>query len=98
MYGAGEPGNEATAWLVNSRFWVCTSLIPRPLTVVFGLGTRLCVHAYKIRKWCPTQRTAAGQYGVQLYRPVGIETVWSGTRGTYTNDLRMLNLPMVSFA
>ena len=27
-----------------SRFHVCTSLAPRPMTVVFGLGTRLCVH------------------------------------------------------
>ena len=27
----------------NSRFHVCTSLALRPMTVVFGLGTRLCV-------------------------------------------------------
>ena len=25
------------------RFQVCTNLAPRPMTVVFGLGTRLCV-------------------------------------------------------
>ena len=39
------------------------SLAPRPMTVAFGLGTRLhaCTHVYKIRKWRPTQRTAAGQ-------------------------------------
>ena len=29
---------------LSSRFHVCTSLAPRPMTVVFGLGTRLCVH------------------------------------------------------
>ena len=26
--------------LVNARFPVCTSLTPRPMTVVFGMGTR----------------------------------------------------------
>ena len=31
------------AALVNPRFHVCTSLAPRPMTVVFGLGTRLRV-------------------------------------------------------
>ena len=29
--------------VLNSQFHVCTSLTPRPMTVVFGLGTRLCV-------------------------------------------------------
>ena len=29
--------------LVNSQFRLCTSLIPKPMTVVFGLGMRLCV-------------------------------------------------------
>ena len=29
--------------LFNSRFHVCTSLAPIPMTVVFGLGTRLHV-------------------------------------------------------
>ena len=29
--------------VLNSRFHVCTSLAPRPNTVVFGLGTRLRV-------------------------------------------------------
>ena len=33
------------AALVNPRFHVCTSLAPRPMTVVFGLGTRLYVCA-----------------------------------------------------
>ena len=31
------------ARLVRSRFHVCTSFAPRPMTVVFGLGTRLHV-------------------------------------------------------
>ena len=35
------------------------SLAPRPMTVDFGLGMRLNVHVYKIRKWHSTQRTAA---------------------------------------
>ena len=26
--------------VLNSRFHVCTSLTPRPMTVVFGMGTR----------------------------------------------------------
>ena len=26
------------------RFHMCTNLTPRPMTVVFGLGTRLCFH------------------------------------------------------
>ena len=30
--------------LVNSRFRLCTSLVPRPMIIVFGLGTRLHVH------------------------------------------------------
>ena len=29
--------------VLNSLFHVCTSLAPRPMTVVFGLGTRLSV-------------------------------------------------------
>ena len=29
--------------MVNSRFHLCTSLVPRPMIVVFGLGTRLHV-------------------------------------------------------
>ena len=29
--------------VLNSRFHVCTSLAPRPMTVAFGLGTRLRV-------------------------------------------------------
>ena len=32
--------------LVNSRFCLCTSLIPWPMIMVFGLGTRVCVHLY----------------------------------------------------
>ena len=28
-------------WLINSRFRVCTSLAPKPMSVVYGLGTRL---------------------------------------------------------
>ena len=29
--------------VLNSRFHVCSSLAPRPMTVIFGLGTRLRV-------------------------------------------------------
>ena len=29
--------------ILNLQFHVCTSLAPRPMTVVFGLGTSLCV-------------------------------------------------------
>ena len=29
--------------VLNSRFHVCISLAPRPMTVVFSLGTKLCV-------------------------------------------------------
>ena len=29
--------------VLNSRFHVCISLAPRPMTVVFGLGTKLLV-------------------------------------------------------
>ena len=29
--------------VLNSRFHVCISLAPRPMTLVFGLGTRLLV-------------------------------------------------------
>ena len=32
-----------TVRVVNSRFRSCTNLIPRPMTAVFGLGTRLRV-------------------------------------------------------
>ena len=32
--------------LVNSQFCSCTSLIPRLMTVVFGIGTRLHVHMH----------------------------------------------------
>ena len=28
------------------------------MNVVFGLGIGLCMHVYKIKKWCPTQRIA----------------------------------------
>ena len=34
---------ETAPAVLNSRFYVCTSLAPRPMTVVFGLGTRLRV-------------------------------------------------------
>ena len=33
----------AVRWVVNSRFHVCAGLTPRPMTVVFGLGMRVCV-------------------------------------------------------
>ena len=42
-----------TAWLINSRFRVCTIVSLRP-----GSETT-CAHAYKIRKWRPTQRIAS---------------------------------------
>ena len=32
--------------LVNSQFPVCTSLTPRPMTMVFGLGARLRMHMH----------------------------------------------------
>ena len=31
------------SWLVILQFHVCTSLAPRPMTVAFGLGTRVRV-------------------------------------------------------
>ena len=34
---------ETVPAVLNSRFHVCSSLAPRPMTVVFGLGTRLRV-------------------------------------------------------
>ena len=34
---------ETVPAMLNSRFHVCTSHAPRPMTVVFGLGTRLRV-------------------------------------------------------
>ena len=37
---------ETVPAVLNSRFHVCTSLVPIPLTVVFSLGTRLCVHMH----------------------------------------------------
>ena len=33
-------------WLVHLRFHMFTSLAPRPVIVVFGLGTRLCVRMH----------------------------------------------------
>ena len=30
----------------RTRFHVCTSLVPKPITVVIGLGTRLDVHMH----------------------------------------------------
>ena len=32
--------------MLNSRFHVCTSLAPRPMTVAFGLGMRLRVRMH----------------------------------------------------
>ena len=32
--------------LVDSQFPVCTSLTPRPMTMVFGLGVRLRMHMH----------------------------------------------------
>ena len=32
--------------LVDSQFPVCTSLTPRPMTMVFGLGAGLCMHMH----------------------------------------------------
>ena len=43
MKGQTLSRDRASRTLVNSQFYVCTSLAPRPMTVVFGLGTRLCV-------------------------------------------------------
>ena len=37
-------GNYYERRLCQPRFHVCTSLAPRPMIVVFGLGTRLHVH------------------------------------------------------
>ena len=35
-----------TVRVVNSRFRLCTSLVPRPMIVVFGLGMRLHVRMH----------------------------------------------------
>ena len=44
--------------VVNSRFRLCTSLVPRPMSVVFGLGTRLHVRMRtKLENGIPSQRT-----------------------------------------
>jgi len=50
------------ASILNSRFYVCTSLAPRPMTVVFGLGTRLRV------RMCTTLENGVLSNGQQLGR------------------------------
>ena len=42
-YGISLLREETMPAVLNSRFHVCTSLAPRPMTMVFGLGTRLLV-------------------------------------------------------
>ena len=63
--------------VLNSQFHVCTSLTPRPMTVVFGLGTRQRAHAYNIRKWCPTQGTATGKSCEQLFLTMVSLKLWT---------------------
>ena len=52
--------------VVNSQFRLCTSLIPRPMIVVFSLGTRLHVHMRTklengvLRNGQPTQSVVNG--------------------------------------
>ena len=45
MYTGSEETVPAVR-VVNSGFRLCTSLIPRPMIVVFGLGTRLHVRMH----------------------------------------------------
>ena len=46
--------------MVNSRFRLCTSLVPRPMIMVFGLGTRLHLHM------CTTLENGVLRNGQQL--------------------------------
>ena len=57
--------------LVNAQFRVHTSLAPRPMTMhgLWSGNKTAYVHAYKIRKWRPSQRTAAGECCGQFYQP-----------------------------
>ena len=45
------------------------------MTIVFGLGMRLCVHAYKILKWPPMQQTAARVLGIAFIDKGEFETM-----------------------
>ena len=54
-YGKRDHASRA---VVNSQFHFCTNLIPRPMILVFGLGTRLYVQCVQIWKWRTSQRTA----------------------------------------
>ena len=47
----------------RAHFRVSTSLVPRAMTV----GETACAHAFKIRKWRPTQLKAVGQRCEQLF-------------------------------
>ena len=51
---------------INPRFHVCTSLAPRPMTVVFGLGTRLRV---RMRTTFENGVLRNGQQPGSVYRP-----------------------------
>ena len=55
--------------IFNSRDFTCTSLTPRPMTVVFGLGTRLRVHMHTLENGGPTQWTGTRQSRENFYRP-----------------------------
>ena len=61
------------------RFHVCTSLAPRPTTVVFGLGTRLRVHMHTVFKNGVLRNKQ--QFCEELYWPGWIwsyeDAVWS---------------------
>ena len=51
--------------LLNSRFRLCTSLAPRPMTVVFGLGTKICVRMHTKLQNVACNIKYRGQYDKQ---------------------------------
>ena len=47
----------------------CTNLTPRPITVVFGLGMKVCVRMRTKLEWRPTLQTSSEQCCEQLFWP-----------------------------
>ena len=82
LHGVHKPFwlSTTTEETVPPRAIVCTSLTPRPMTVGLWSGNEAaCAHAYKVRKWRPTQWTAAWQCFIDLGKLEAMKTL-SGRR------------------
>ena len=86
--------------VVNSRFRLCTSPVPRPTIVAFDLGTRLHVHMRTklengvLRNGQPTQSVVNGFSDQGEFEAVKTLSGWTGRTIPSGQRILMANLDM----